>query len=226
MSTDDLPRIRDEQLARLPLFPLPELVLFPRLRIPLYVFEPRYRTLVADAVERRLPLAIPRLQPGYESLTRGTPAIAPVAGVGWIVNHDPLPDGRALISVQCVARVRILDEPPTDTPYRVARAEILHTRWPDDGAELMEPIERIRQLALGLTLRESEVAESVESLLTLASRPTVLADLVAASLVEDVDLRQRILEEPRLRMRLAMAGDGLADRMAGAVPDDATAPPP
>ena len=59
----------------LPLFPLPNLVFFPQTRLPLHIFEPRYRQMVADAVASDQRFGIVLLRPGWETDYFGAPAI-------------------------------------------------------------------------------------------------------------------------------------------------------
>jgi Lon protease-like protein len=214
MSTDDpIPELTADHLVGLPLFPLPNVVFFPNARLPLHVFEVRYRQLVEDAIEQHLPVAIPLLKRGFEEDYEGTPEIHDVCGVGWIVEHDPLPDGRSLIRLQGVARVRILDEPDSDRPYRLARAEVLPTVWPVDRRRVLDVVERIKQLAMALLLSGPELAGPVKAVLRLADDPEALADLLAAAFVQDVELRQQVLAEPRLDVRLEAASEGLTALM-------------
>jgi len=208
-----LPAFSPEHMEALALFPLPSVVLFPRIQLPLHVFEPRYRQLVRHVVREKRPIAIPMLRPGFEADYADAPAVHEVAGAGWVVEHTPLPDGRSLIAVEGVTRVRLLDERAVPTMYRQARAEIFSTVWPDEPARLESAVDRLRSIALGVALQRSELAEPLHQLLKLADHPDALVDLLAAAFLEDIPLRQQILCEPSLERRLALATDGLAARL-------------
>ena len=104
----------------LPLFPLPNLVFFPGTRLPLHVFEPRYRQMVADALESDKRFGIVLLRPGWESDYFGAPAIYECGTVGTIEQAVPLDDGRFNILVHGDVRFRLVDEVGT-VPYRTAR---------------------------------------------------------------------------------------------------------
>jgi hypothetical protein len=106
---------------RIPLFPLPGVVLLPGTRLPLHIFEPRYRAMVADALAGDGRIGMAMLKPGWER-TGPIPAIFPVGGAGRIVESEMLPDGRSNIVLEGEFRYRVLDESPPD-PYRVARVE-------------------------------------------------------------------------------------------------------
>jgi Lon protease-like protein len=108
MSDDAIP----EAMA---VFPLPGLVFLPGQRLPLHIFEPRYRVMVRDALAGKGWLAVAcALGPDGEE-----PAVfSPMATAGRIHAHQQLPDGRYNILVEGIARARLL-EIPAATPYRV-----------------------------------------------------------------------------------------------------------
>lgn len=101
------------------LFPLPNVVLLPETTIPLHVFEPRYRRMLADALDSDGLIGMQLLVPGGpEDETR--PAVHPVGCAGKVVHHEPLEDGRSNILLKGAFRYRIDSEPATEAPYRVA----------------------------------------------------------------------------------------------------------
>jgi len=68
-----LPDVGEEFL--LPLFPLPNVVFFPKTRLPLHVFEPRYRQMVADAMSNDERIGMIRLEEGWEEKNYGAPPV-------------------------------------------------------------------------------------------------------------------------------------------------------
>ena len=104
---------------KLPLFPLPGVVLLPGTTLSLHIFEPRYRAMVADALEgggRTIGMAM--MKPGWERLGP-SPPIFPVGGAGRIVEAEQLPDGRYNIVLAGEFRYRVVEESPP-APYRIA----------------------------------------------------------------------------------------------------------
>ena len=99
------------------MFPIPGVFLFPHQVLPLHIFEERYRTMVADLLDGpgRLVIAAPLL--GESSTPGHTPKVIPVAGLGEILRHEKLDDGRYMIWVLGIARVH-LQELECETPYR------------------------------------------------------------------------------------------------------------
>jgi Lon protease-like protein len=106
---------------RIPLFPLPGVVLFPGALLPLHIFEPRYRAMVADALSGDRTIGMAMMMPGWEHGGE-TPAIFPVGGAGRIVDSEELPDGRYDIVLEGDFRYRILGE-SAPAPYRIASVE-------------------------------------------------------------------------------------------------------
>jgi Lon protease-like protein len=106
----------------LPLFPLPNVVLFPNVFLPLHIFEPRYRQMVEDALVGDRIIGMVLLQPGYEGGYDGQPAVYHVGCAGLMTHAERLGDGRFNIVLRGLERFRILDEEPVSpaAPYRRA----------------------------------------------------------------------------------------------------------
>jgi uncharacterized protein len=104
----------------LPIFPLPNTVLFPSVFLPLHVFETRYQAMVRDALEGDRLIGMTLLQPGYQTDYEGSPPVYPVGCAGVITHSERLDDGRFNIVLRGIEKFRVVDEPRTD-PYRVAQ---------------------------------------------------------------------------------------------------------
>lgn len=104
---------------RLPVFPLPNVVFFPKTYLPLHIFEPRYRQMVADAARGHRCIAMALLKEGWEEDYYGNPAIYPTLCVGRIMSAQPLSDGRSNILLQGLDRCDIQEE-HFEKPYREA----------------------------------------------------------------------------------------------------------
>jgi len=105
----------------LPLFPLPNLVFFPRTRLPLHVFEPRYRQLITDVIAADGRFGIALLRPGYEADYFGAPPVYSCGTMGRIEHSVALEDGRFNILLNGEIRFQIVEEVSRD-PYRIVRA--------------------------------------------------------------------------------------------------------
>jgi uncharacterized protein len=106
----------------IPIFPLDDVFVFPNILLPLNIFEPRYREMVADALKGDRVIGMVQLRPGYEPNYEGRPPVFAVGCAGVITQVDQLPDGRYTILLRGLVKFRILSEDQS-RPYRLARVE-------------------------------------------------------------------------------------------------------
>ena len=206
--------------AALPIYPLPRAVLLPHTILPLHVFEERYRALVRRALDGDRLLAIPTLAPGWEDGYAGQPAVHPVAGLGCIVQHRALHDGRYNIAVLGVGRVRIEDELPRQDGYRVVRAALLDDDLPgDQQAQLRTRLEEIRALLGQLLLLYPRLRDELWHILEAPRLTPALLDPLAHMLLQEFEDRRLYLEEDRPLARAECVLEGLAGVIARASPD-------
>lgn len=198
-------------LDALPIFPLPDVVLFPGALLPLHVFEPRYRELTGDVLAGARLMAVVRLRAGYEAEYQGRPPIHEVAGVGFVVDSERRPDGRYDIMLRGVARVAIREEHPPTKAYRVVRSRLLLDVRPSDPTRLAEAQRSVIALCdrLSFTMGDAERGASLRELCRSLPSPGACADLLAATMIADPDERQALLETLDAAERL--------DRVAGHV---------
>ena len=108
-----------------PLFPLPSVVLFPQALLPLHIFEPRYRKMTADALDGERLIAMSLMRPGWDLLPSSTPPpIHRIVGLGKIIAHEKLDDGRYYLVLRGLARAKLLSEQQVDLPYRLGQLEL------------------------------------------------------------------------------------------------------
>lgn len=192
----------------LPLFPLPNLVFLPHTRLPLHVFEPRYRQLVRDVLETDSRIGIVLLKPGWEADYFGTPATYEWGTVGTIEQSVPLDDGRYNIVVRGDSRFRIVDE-VSRVPYRTARVIVdpqIHPAEPL-ATHKREWLSRLAQQYLHYLPDDTSVPE-IETV-NLES----LTNALIMSLNLDVDEKQKLLEMTDLAVRADEVGTELTNRV-------------
>ena len=194
----------ESALEALPVFPLPDTVFFPHTLLPLHVFEPRYRQMTEAVLDGHGHMAVVRLEP--ES-PRG---LARVAGIGRLVHHERLPDGRFHILLQGVGRVVLGDELPRDgLLYRRCKGRLVI-----DGDQDDERVQHEIATLRGCYARIADVApDCVDALGDLPHRIAeggILADIVNAAILDEVGARQSALEERSIARRLRCANDALA----------------
>ena len=107
-----------------PVFPLPNVVLFPHAVVPLHVFELRYRTLVRDALSGERLIALALLKPGWEREYHGSPEFHALGCLARFEEVEWLPDDCYDLKLLGLSRVR-LGAPVREYPYRAVRVELL-----------------------------------------------------------------------------------------------------
>lgn len=181
----------------LPLFPL-STVLVPGLVLPLHVFEPRYRALVADLTSDGDPdaeLGVVAIRQGVEVGGDSPPSTYEVGCTARLRQVTEHPDGRYDLVTTGTRRFRLLGLADTGTPYLTGRVELLEE---PDGDDVDLP-DLARQVGLELAAYRQAVGLAQSG---LPSSPRVLSYLVAAVVVLDLADRQGLLEQPDTARRL------------------------
>ena len=210
MNALDLPQLDEEDLKRVALFPLPNAVLFPSTMLPLHIFEPRYRAMTREAIEEQLPIVIckfvePRILNAHQQ-----PLFCEIGGVGFIRNYQQLPDGRYNILVEGVSRVRVTKEIfDTGKLYRVGHAELIAEQSDTSGA-LGALLTTLRRCITGLETEYTTLSHALQKILKEVQTPAALSDTIASLIISNPEMRQHMLEEPRVERRL----DELITRIA------------
>jgi Lon protease-like protein len=195
----------DRPTITVPVFPLPDIVFFPRTVLPLHVFEPRYKAMVADVLLGEHLIAVGHLKPGWQSDYHGQPAIYRTLGVGEIVNSHRWSDGRYDIVLEGRHRGRIISE-SMQGDYRVADLELLNDFIPGEKPEkfdreygelrnildrLLKAVPDVRRLLTGDALDAPDLG--------------TLVDILVCAFVDDPYDRQSILDEVNVCRRLGLA---------------------
>jgi len=106
----------------IPIFPLPNVVLFPNVFLPLHIFEPRYRQMVEDALKGDRIIGMVLLRPGWQSDYEGRPPVYPIGCAGVITHAERLSDGRFNIVLRGMEKFVVRDE-ESDRLYRLAHID-------------------------------------------------------------------------------------------------------
>ena len=129
MNKIDLPKV-------IPLFPLPATVMFPKIHLPLHIFEPRYREMIRDVMTSNRLIGMVLLKEGWEEDYENNPPIHPVGCIGRILYSQSLDDGRYNIILYGLSRIQIKDQ-FFDRSYRQGWVESLVQ--PDSPENLPQP---------------------------------------------------------------------------------------
>ncbi len=184
-------------IQELPIFPLPNVVFFPRTVLPLHIFEPRYKQMVADALEGNRQIGMALLQPGWESRQDESPEVFNTGGMGLITQYKHLEEGRYNILLSGRHRYRIM-EFIRETPYRVARVRLLQEVMPSN----QEMNEISTELVRGFReLSEANTQPGLEpDVIEKLDFPTLINSL-CSSLNLSVYDQQQLLEMNSLKVR-------------------------
>lgn len=197
------------------LFPLPNLVLFPGVLQPLYIFEPRYRELLEQAKADDGLIAMALLRPGWQRDYEESPALYDVVCVGEIVTCQTHDDGTSNILLRGTKRARIVQEIPADASYRVAEVQDLPGAATNGTNAASEIATRLKN-----ALAKTDFFKLFEQP-SLGASPSleVLTDAVAYALPWPLLMKQQLLAETNAIRR----GELLVSWLAQAAADPQSA---
>ena len=189
-----------------PIFPLPNVVFFPKMFLPLHVFEPRYKQMVRDRLEEDRRFGIILLQEGWQADYFGEPPVHNIGCLGEIETYERLPEGRFNILLRGIDRFELLRF-VTEKPYRTAAVKLL-----GDLPFLLEQDQQIRardtllekclqyfKNVLGVEIEEDRLDREA-SLETVVNQVASILDIPAKQ-------KQTLLEAPKLAQRLELVNN-------------------
>lgn len=183
----------------IPIFPLPNVVLFPNVFLPLHIFETRYRQMVDDALRGDRIIGMVLLRPGWQGNYEGRPPIYPVGCAGVITHAERLADGRFNIVLRGMEKFRVRDE-EAGALYRVAHVDSLPEPSPDTLREAMRQHRRRLEALLVPQPEGTKQAKDAKEL------PTAMPD-------EDlVNALAQYLEFEPVEKQALLERDGLLER--------------
>lgn len=209
MKTFRMPQIKlPSQVA---IFPLPNTILFPESEVPLYVFEPRYRKMLADCLKGSKFLAVSLFKPGWEKRVEPLPCHE-VVGVGYLRAVINNPDGTSHILLKGAGRAKILKYTQMQ-PYRIARVEPL----PDEiesQEELKQLFPRLKKLFLQKVRWESDNPGVTPKLPREMNNPVSVSHLASFLVRANAYLKQDLLETTNCNCRVKHIIDLLEEEMS------------
>jgi Lon protease-like protein len=194
-----------------PVMPLTGVLLFPNALLPLHIFEPRFREMLARALGDDRMLCVALVRPERPEW-RTSADFFPVSTVGLIRACVERSDGTSDLILQGIRRVKF-SEFEQESPFPIARIKPLKTR-----TELTVETDALaaKVLEFYTRLKESgrELPEKIDRYLSEMSDPEMLADLIAATFISDSTRRQQLLEELDLNQRLRLLIQFLREEIA------------
>lgn len=180
-----------------PFMLLPGAVLFPNGILPLNIFESKYRRMLADTLEGGRMFGVAMVRPGITEV-RAEDDVHRVAGVGLVRACVGNPDGTSCLVLHGLGRFRVTAW-DRSRPYWVGRIQPVESETTGDTRDL--EVEILRLCAAYGRVGE-DILPSLADYTPGESDPSLLADLVAASLAADGAVRQSLLEETNVNRRL------------------------
>ncbi|HOQ60668.1 MAG TPA: LON peptidase substrate-binding domain-containing protein [Vicinamibacterales bacterium] len=179
----------------IPVFPLPDTVLFPGVFLPLHIFEMRYREMIRDCLAGDRLVGVSLLKPGWDRDLSGRPPIYGVGCVGLISHVEELSDGRYNLVLRGMEKYRVVDEEPPLRAYRRATVAYL--------SEQMTPVER--DAVSRQKLRLERLLSGAAELRERAFPPNLSDEEVINALAQYLDLEpiehQALLEQEGVARR-------------------------
>lgn len=185
---------------------LPGAILFPNSLLPLYIFEQRYRDMLAQALSSERMFAI-----GMVSGDSEDEPVHEIGSAGLVRACVQNSDGTSHLVLQGVQRVRFVDWLQV-RPYRIAKIQALESINPE-AAEAARLAELLRNLCTKLTDESYELPEHFQTYLDKLDSPEELGDLISSTLVPDPVLRQNLLQELDVPARLKGLISSLRERL-------------
>lgn len=199
------------QTTVIPVFPLPNVVLFPKIHLPLHIFEPRYREMVTAAMARDKLIGMALLRGDWEKNYQGNSDIYAVGCVGEIVSAMALPDGRFNIVLYGLSEYEIQEDILNASPYRQAKV-----RWRQLSRVREEPIPKAAREEIVNLARRTMGGEDSD-ILKILTDPSLADDtwlnLCCFSLDATMLEKQSLLEAESLHERARRLLDVLHFRL-------------
>jgi Lon protease-like protein len=200
------------------LFPLSNVVLFPKVQTPLHLFEPRYRQLCEHVLAGSRRIGMVAVPPEHAGEMAGDPPVHAVGCAGAIGQHQRLPDGRYNIVLIGLHRFRILEElpPARNRLYRVARIERLEDPLPAAAeARVVDLRARIVRIVGALVSRSDPArAAAVTPELFGGVDDATFVNSLCSAFAFPAPERQALLEAPDIPARYERLEGLLSFRLA------------
>lgn len=194
----------------MPIFPLPNVVLFPNSNLPLFIFEDRYKQMVHDCLKGDRYLSVALLKKGWEQQS-GTPRPHTIAGFGRIVRATRQPNDCMDIVIQGMGRIEMTAF-HDDRAYLRASVNLVHPQYAP-GEDLAALAETLRQRFLGLLDARGITALDLRTSLKLLASPIDLVFFITSHLPLDFYVKQEILEQLTVSDQVAQLNDILSSSM-------------
>jgi Lon protease-like protein len=174
----------------IPIFPLEDVMLFPGMSVPLHIFEPRYKAMIADALKGNRIIGMVLLRPGYEKDYERSPSVFQVGCAGVINEVEELPNGEYNIVLGALTKYRITRE-EASKPYRIAHVTPIADTIPDAETTALHA----RRQRLEALVQESGGRTGLRGVPDGISDDRLVNGISQLAHIDELD-RERLLEQP------------------------------
>ncbi len=186
---------------RVPVMPLPGAILFPHALLPLHIFEPRYQEMLDFALSEHRMFCVALLKP-QRAQWKSAGDFFHIAGIGLIRACVGRGDGTSDLILQGLHRVHFstFDQ---SAPFPIARIKPLESKATSSvetdalGAKVLDLYSKLKG-------NGRQLPEKVNEYLSHLGDSEMLADLMAATFINDPFRRQKVLEELAVNQRLRL----------------------
>jgi len=194
----------------IPIFPLEDVMLFPEMSVPLHIFEPRYKSMIADALKGNRVIGMVLLRPGYEKDYDRSPSVFQIGCAGVINEVEQLPNGEYNIVLGALTKYRITRE-EASRPYRIAHVAPIA----DVVSDADRPALRARRLRLEELIRQSGGRTGIAAAPPNISDERLVNGMSQLAHIDELD-RERLLEADnplrRADLLIAILEKSIAER--------------
>lgn len=191
--------------------PMATTVLFPGTVLPLHVTDSDIVLLLEDAIASEAIVGVVRLDP-TSGPTESLAKVCAVGCVGRIIHAEKLANDSYNVLIQGVQRMNIIKEIPSER-YRRFHVELMPLPTEKDLEEASLELGRLESCIMSLRTSLEDKDAQLGEVLRSTPDPVQIADVLAAAVISDSDLQQKLLAAQKVRNRIQMLIDGLAEVM-------------
>ncbi len=198
-----------------PIFPLHNTVFFPNTLLPLHIFEERYKQLLKDVMSQHSLLVISLVSHRPSNYFHQKPKIHDLATVGKIIEVEQRADTNFDILLSGISRVKIKHHfIPEGKMYLMGQIEPISETVDDElKKQLSDAMASLKSICSQLAIESSNPHPEIIKSINKIDNPAAFADMIISTSVDDIDEKQRLLEEPDIKKRIEAASAALASHL-------------
>lgn len=197
--------------ASVPVFDIPDFVLFPHTLVPFHVFEKRYGSMLDACLSDRRLMVIGGRKPGWDAQLDPDGHPSEVVGLGRVLSDRRFHDGRYNIFVHCIARVRVTRTHQFN-PYRIVDVEAFDD-VPSPSLSLDAVTTKMRGLGHSLARELGEDGGALSKILSSTVDAGVLSFRLAGLVLDELEQKQELMDLTSAYERCEILASFFAERL-------------